>query len=78
MITDAWALAITKICELFILVIQDMPPAERRESWHRWFKFWRPVWKSVGLDVTEDPIPPAEAAPPAAVAATVATATGSK
>ena len=59
MLTDAWALAITKICELIILLIQDMPPEERRESWRRWFKFWRPVWKVLGLDADTDPIMPA-------------------
>lgn len=58
MLTDAWALAITKICELIILLIHDMPPEERRESWRRWFKFWRPIWKALGLDVEIDPIPP--------------------
>ena len=57
--TDAWALAISKICELIILLIRDMPPEERRESWKRWFKFWRPVWKAVGLG-EDDPMNPEE------------------
>lgn len=56
--SDAWALAISKICELIILLIQDMQAEERRESWRRWFKFWAPVWKALGLDVAADPIPP--------------------
>jgi hypothetical protein len=58
MLTDAWALAIARICDLLILLISDMPPEERRESWRRWFKFWRPLWKAVGLDADEDPLPP--------------------
>jgi hypothetical protein len=57
MLTDAWVAAITRICELIILLIQDMPPEERRESWRRWFKFWRPVWKAAGLGTDEDPLP---------------------
>jgi len=58
MLTDAWALAIAKICELIILLITDQPPELRRESWRRWFKFWRPVFKALNLDVSEDPLPP--------------------
>ena len=61
MLTDAWALAISRICELLILLIEDMPPEERRESWRRWFRFWRPIWKMLGLDADVDPIPPAGA-----------------
>jgi hypothetical protein len=56
--TDAWALAISKICELIILLIQDQPPEERRANWRRWYKFWAPVWKTLGLDVSEDPVLP--------------------
>lgn len=55
--TDAWALAISNICKLIILLIEDQPPELRREGWRRWYKFWRPVWKMMGLDVDEDPVP---------------------
>ena len=55
MLTDAWALAIANLCKLIILLIEDMPPELRRESWRRWFKFWRPIWKALGLG-DEDPV----------------------
>lgn len=55
MLTDAWAVTIGEICKLIRLLIEDMPPEERRKSWERWFKFWEPVWKAVGLDTTKVP-----------------------
>lgn len=58
MLTDAWALAISRICDVFILLYSDVPVEERREGWRRWYKFWRPLWAKLGLDVEADPIPP--------------------
>lgn len=49
--TDAWATAITAICNLLTLILKDMPEEERKKSWERWFLFWEPVWKAAGLDV---------------------------
>lgn len=46
----------SKLLDLIILLIQDQPPEERRKAWQRWFKFWDPVWKHLGLDVTNPPI----------------------
>jgi hypothetical protein len=54
--TDAWALAIAAICKLITLLIEDQPPELRREGWRRWYKFWAPVWKAAGLDISEDPV----------------------
>lgn len=56
--TDAVALAVTAVCNLILRLIEDQPPEERRKAWKRWYKFFEPFWKAVGLDVTEDPMNP--------------------
>lgn len=43
---------LTEIIKLFRLLIEDMPPERRRQSWERWFKLWDPVFKLCGLDVS--------------------------
>lgn len=54
------ALALVRLAEkaldFLMLVIQDQPKEERIKAWQRWFKFWDPVWKAVGLDVTQPPL----------------------
>ena len=43
----------TKLIELILRLIEDQPPEERRKAWERWFRFWEPVWKLMGLDTTQ-------------------------
>lgn len=47
--------AYTATIKLLILCIEDQPPEERRKAWARWFQFWAPMWKALGL-TGEDPI----------------------
>lgn len=37
-----------ELLKIIRLLIEDMPPERRRESWERWFLLWDPVWKSLG------------------------------
>jgi len=52
--TDAAFLAISEVCKLIRLIIEDQPPTERVKSWERWYKFWEPFWKAVGLGPAPD------------------------
>ena len=45
-----------KSLDLIILMVQDQPKAERVAAWQRWFDFWKPLWKAVGLDPEQPPI----------------------
>lgn len=45
-----------KSLDLIILLIQDQPKVERVAAWQRWFDFWSPVWKALGLDPAKPPI----------------------
>lgn len=60
MLTEPIILALLSVAEkaldLAILIIQDQPKEERVKAWQRWFKFWEPVWKAVGLDVSNPPL----------------------
>lgn len=64
---EALALALvalaSKMLDLIILVIQDQPIEERHKAWARWFLFWDPVWRAVGLDPDKQPIPPVPTPP---------------
>jgi len=57
--TEAIILAVLKVADkaldLTIIVIQDQPVAERQKAWERWFAFWEPMWRALGLD---KPLPP--------------------
>ena len=60
MLTEAVILALVSLAnkslDLVMLMIQDQPKAERIAAWQRWFDFWEPVWKAVGLDTSKPPI----------------------
>jgi hypothetical protein len=60
MLTEAVILALVSLAnkslDLVMLMIQDQPKAERVAAWQRWFDFWAPVWKAVGLDTSKPPI----------------------
>ena len=45
-----------KTLDLVIIMIQDQPKAEREAAWQRWFTFWAPLWKAIGLDPEKPPV----------------------
>jgi hypothetical protein len=45
-----------KMLDLIMLIVQDQPKAERVAAWQRWFAFWGPVWKALGLDPARSPL----------------------
>ena len=53
-LTEAIILAALKVADkmldLTIITIQDQPKDEREKAWARWFQFWEPLWKAIGLD----------------------------
>jgi len=46
----------SKTLDLVILVIKDQPQVERQKAWERWFLWWDPIWKAMGLDPTKGPL----------------------
>lgn len=59
-LTEAVIIALCKVVEktleLVMLTIKDQPQAERMAAWQRWFDFWAPFWKAVGLDPAKKPL----------------------
>lgn len=45
-----------KMLDLAMLIVQDQPKAERVAAWQRWFDFWSPLWKALGLDPAKPPV----------------------
>lgn len=49
--TPEAVVAVGEVARLIRVIIEDIPAERRIEAWERWFRFWEPFWKAVGLEL---------------------------